>query len=313
VLNAFTVDVEDWGQSVIDPRLPVTDRVVRNTDRVLAFLDIHGVRATFFALGRVCETFPRLLPTIAAAGHEIASHGYGHELVYDLTPKAFAEDVRRSVDIIADQTGRRPIGYRAPAFSITGASRWAGPILCELGFEYSSSVFPIHGRRYGIPGEPPLPHRWPDCGLVEFPPTTVRLAGRAWPVCGGGYTRLLPLPLMATAIQRLNRAGQPAMVYMHPYEFAAAETEEFRREGVVFSWKRQFTQELWRSRVPSRIAGLFKRFRFGTMQEVLADCLPATAGPDATVNVATRTMIESMTPVTDMVPARALSGQAAGC
>ncbi len=122
MLNAITVDLEDWGQSVIDPALPVTDRVLRNTDRVLELLDEHGLRATFFALGRVCEAFPGLLPRIAQAGHEVASHGYGHELIYRITPKAFREDVRRSAELIAEQTGRRPIGYRAPAFSITERS-----------------------------------------------------------------------------------------------------------------------------------------------------------------------------------------------
>lgn len=270
MLNAITVDLEDWGQSVIDPALPVTDRVLRNTDRVLELLDEHGLRATFFALGRVCEAFPRLLPRIAQAGHEVASHGYGHELIYRITPKAFREDVRRSAEIIAEQTGRRPIGYRAPAFSITERSRWAGPILSELGFRYSSSVFPIAGRRYGIADEPPLPHRWPDCGLIEFPPMTIRLAGRNWPICGGGYTRLVPLSILSASIRARNRAGSPAVVYLHPYELAPGETQEFRREGVRFSWRRQFTQELWRSRVPLRLAGLFKRFHFGTMAEALS-------------------------------------------
>ena len=270
MLNAMTVDLEDWGQSVIDPTLPITDRVVRNTERVLAILDAHGVRATFFMLGRVCEAFPGLLSRIASAGHEIASHGYGHELVYRLTPEAFREDVRRSGEIIAEQTGRWPAGYRAPGFSITARSRWAGPILSEVGFRYSSSVFPIAGRRYGIADEPRAPHRWPDCDLVEFPPTTIRIGGRNWPICGGGYTRLLPLAVLAAAIGSRNRAGCPAVIYMHPYECSPGETEEFLRDGVAFSRRRQFTQELWRSRVPGRLAGLFKRFRFGTMADALA-------------------------------------------
>lgn len=269
MLNAITIDLEDWGQSVIDPRLAVTDRVLRNTERVLALLAEHGLQATFFALGSVCEAFPRLLPRIAAAGHEVASHGYGHELVYRQTPRAFAEDVRKSVDIIADQVGRAPLGYRAPAFSITQESRWAGPILAELGFRYSSSVFPIRGRRYGIAEAARAPHRWPDCELLEFPPTTVRLGGRNWPIGGGGYTRLLPLGAISRAITSVNAEGIPAMLYLHPYELAPGETGEFARDGVAFSWRRGFTQELWRSRVPGRLRGLFTRHAFGTIMETL--------------------------------------------
>ena len=150
MLNALTIDLEDWAQSVVDPRLAITSRVVDNVWRLLDLLDGRGVRATFFALGRVCEQFEMLLPRIASAGHEIGSHGYGHELVYRLTPEEFAEDVGRSVGIIQAQTGIIPIGYRAPGFSITRASLWAGPVLARLGFAYDSSIFPIAGGRYGI-------------------------------------------------------------------------------------------------------------------------------------------------------------------
>jgi len=280
MLNALTIDLEDWAQSVIDPALPVTDRVVDNTRRVLDFLDRHGVRATFFALGKVCERFDRLLPTIAAAGHEIASHGYGHELVYRLTPTQFAEDLRRSIAIIEEQTGRRPLGYRAPAFSITDRSRWAGPILADLGFRYSSSVFPISGRRYGIPNWPRVPQRWPDCDLIEFPPTTVRLAGRNWPACGGGYTRLLPAPVMAWAIRRLNRRGAPAVVYLHPYELSVGEVRWFFQAGVRCSRAKRLTQSLWRCRVAPRVSRLLGEFSFGPMSEALAACPRQGALPE---------------------------------
>jgi len=270
MLNAMTVDLEDWPQSVLDPRHPITDRVVENTYHVLDLLDRLHVRATFFALGRVCERFPHLLPTVAAAGHEISSHGYGHELVYRLTPPQFAEDLRRSITIIEAQTGRRPLGYRAPAFSITARSMWAGRILADLGFHYSSSIYPIAGRRYGIAHWPRRPQPWPDCDLIEFPPTTVRLAGRNWPACGGGYTRLLPAAVMAWAIRRLNRGGAPAVVYLHPYELSVDEVHFYLQAGVRCSRAQRLTQSLWRSRVGPRVSRLLGEFAFGPMSEALA-------------------------------------------
>lgn len=266
----MTVDLEDWAQAVVDPRLPVSGRVVANVERVLALLDRHGVRVTFFALGKVCEAHPCLLPIIRDAGHEIASHGYGHELVYRLSAEEFESDVNRSIQIIEAQAGVMPLGYRAPAFSITQRSRWAAPILSRLGIRYSSSVFPIAGRRYGVPDAPRFPHRWNGCDLIEFPLTTLRLAGRNWPACGGGYTRLLPAALLARAVRQANRRLQPAVVYLHPYELAPGEVRGFARDGVPVGWKRWFTQELWRTRVPDRLARLFDAFEFGPMARSLA-------------------------------------------
>lgn len=269
MLNALTIDLEDWAQSVIDPTLPITDRVVVNTHRVLDWLRRRRIRATFFALGKVCERFPDLLPAVAAEGHEIATHGFGHELVYNLTPEWFRDDVTRSIELIESQIGVQSIGYRAPAFSITHRSRWAVPILEELGIRYSSSVFPIRHRRYGIPDAPRSPFRWHGCDLIEFPITTFRALGRSWPCVGGGYTRLLPVPLMQQAIARTNRSGDPAVVYMHPYEFSPGEVAGFLREGVMVSRRRRWSQELWRARVEPRLSALADTFEFGPMRQVL--------------------------------------------
>lgn len=269
MLNAFTIDLEDWAQAVVSPDCPITARVVANTQRVLEWLGRHHVRATFFALGKVCERFPELLPTIAAAGHEIASHGYGHELVFRLTPERFREDLRRSIAVIEDQIGLRPIGYRAPAFSITARTPWAAPILAEMGFRYSSSVFPIRHPRYGIPDAPRFPYRWDTCDLMEFPITTLCVRNRRWPCVGGGYTRLLPAGVMRRAIRDAGALGQPAVVYMHPYEFAPGEVADFQSEGIAVPWRRRFTQELWRSRVEARLSRLVSEFRFGPMSQVL--------------------------------------------
>lgn len=274
MLNALTIDLEDWGQSVLDPHLPVTDHVIVNVDRLLDFLDHHNVRATFFALGKVCEKFPQILPAVAECGHEIASHGYGHLRVDRLTPAEFTEDLQRSIDVIESQTGRTPMGYRAPQFSITRACTWAGPILSNHGFRYSSSIFPIHGLRYGIGGWPRFPNFWPTCRLIEFPVTTLRMAGLNLPVLGGGYTRLMPAAIQAHTIRRANEMHQPALLYVHPYELAPDEVERFRRDGFKVSWPRGLTQSLWRSRVAPRLSRLLKEFRFAPVNKVLAVCPP---------------------------------------
>lgn len=271
MLNAMTVDLEDWAQAVLGPGHPITPHVNDNVRRVLDLLDKAGVKATFFALGKVCEACPSLLPAVADAGHEIASHGYGHELLYHLTPARFEQDVRRSIELIEAQTGRRPTGYRAPAFSITEKTRWALPILASLGFRYSSSVFPIRGRRYGLPQAPREPFRWPGCDLIECPMTTFRLFGRTWPACGGGYTRLWPGRVMEWAIAQRNARNAPAVVYLHPYELAPGEVRSFRRMGVPVTRRKALTQELFRARVPDRLRRLFATFRFGTLSDALAE------------------------------------------
>lgn len=267
--HALTIDLEDWGLAVLGPEWPVTGQVADNVRRLLDFLDAHGVRATFFALGRVCEAFPELLPEVAAAGHEIGSHGWAHELVYHQTMAEFEADVRRSVEVIEAQIGRRPSGFRAPAFSIVQRTLWAGPILARLGFRYDSSVFPIRKKRYGIADAPRRPYQWSDCALTEFPITTLHWAGRNWPICGGGYTRLMPAALMAAAIRRAERENQPAVIYLHPYEIVPGEVSWYRRQGFAVSYKRWLTQSLWRGRVTQRLSRLFKQFEWGPMGECL--------------------------------------------
>lgn len=282
--NCFTIDLEDWGQSTLGPSTPLTDRVVRNTQRMLDLLACHDVRATFFVLGLVAEKFPDTVRAVHAAGHEIASHGYGHELVFHLTPETFRVDVQRSMELIELVTGVRPRGYRAPAFSITERSLWAPPILAELGFTYSSSVFPFAGRRYGIPTAPRGIHRWDSCGLIECPMTTARWLGRNWPVCGGGYFRLLPGWLARQAIRRVNAEGLPAVIYMHPYEIDVHELRELKAAGWAIPPKTHFMQSLFRGRIEGRLRKLFHLFEFETMGEMIARwSAPAPAASRAVV------------------------------
>jgi polysaccharide deacetylase family protein (PEP-CTERM system associated) len=228
VLNALTVDVEDYFQvSAFDGIVPRSHwdrferRVADNTRRLLDLFDAAGVRATFFILGWVSEREPALVRSIADRGHEIASHGYGHRLLYEQNARIFADDLKRARESIEDASGRAVLGYRAPSFSITPASQWALDVLAEQGYAYDASVYPIRHDRYGLPGAARHPHVEVRAGrrLVEAPGTTVQVGGMLLPAAGGGYFRLYPYALTRWAIRRVNtRDRQPAIVYIHPWE-----------------------------------------------------------------------------------------------
>ncbi|MCB9858493.1 MAG: DUF3473 domain-containing protein [Phycisphaerales bacterium] len=268
--NVLTIDLEDWPVAVLGPHHGISGRVVTNTKEVLRILRWHNVRATFFVLTRAAEQYPDLIRMVRDDGHEIASHGHGHELVTRLTPDAFERDVATSVEILESITGRRPIGYRAPAFSIVNETRWAGEILERLGFEYDSSVFPIRHPRYGIADAPRGIHSWPSGRLIECPPATFRLLGRNLPIAGGGYFRLMPGSVARTCIRSFNRLGHSAILYMHPYELDVAGLSEHRRDGVRFGPWRHLTQGLFRKRIEHRLHRLLESFEFVTMSEMLA-------------------------------------------
>jgi polysaccharide deacetylase family protein (PEP-CTERM system associated) len=269
--NAFTVDLEDWPVAVLGPDQAISDRVVRNTLDLLRILRQHNVQATFFVLTRVAEKFPDLIREVHAAGHEIASHGHGHQLLTKMTPREFREDVQTSIDILTELTGERPIGYRAPAFSIVRQTLWAGPILAELGFTYSSSIFPIRHRRYGIPSAPRGIHRWPDCDLIECPPATIRFCGVNFPFAGGGYFRLLPGRTIRMSIDRVHAEGMPSILYMHPYELDRDGIANHVQSGVKVGLARRVSQTLGRKYMHNRLSGLLENYEFMPLTELLAD------------------------------------------
>jgi polysaccharide deacetylase family protein (PEP-CTERM system associated) len=227
VKNALSFDVEEYFQvSNFAAIAPVerwgewTSRLDVGLDRILALLEELRLHATFFVLGWNAERRPDVVRRLASLGHEIASHGMSHRLVYEIGPAAFREEVRRSKALLEDLTGRAVLGYRAPSFSITRESLFALDVLVEEGYRYDSSIFPVRHHRYGIPDAPRRPHRaGPGLALWEFPPLTVRFAGANVPLAGGGYLRLLPAALVIAGIRRANREGIPAMTYLHPWEF----------------------------------------------------------------------------------------------
>ena len=230
VVNAMTVDVEDYFHASAFDRIvsrsswPEREsRVVGNTHRLLECFARHQIRATFFVLGWVAERFPSLVREIASSGHELASHGYHHQLIYLLTRDQFREDVRRAKAVIEDQAGVAVDGYRAPSFSIVESSLWAFDVLIEEGYTYDASVFPIHHDRYGIPGAPRHAHVIERAAgtIVEVPSSTVRIGRMNMPIAGGGYFRLLPYAVTKRGIARLNSEGAPAVFFIHPWEVDA--------------------------------------------------------------------------------------------
>ncbi len=285
ILNAMTIDVEDYFHvSVFDGLVPrhrweqMESRVCANTDRLLAIFNESGVQATFFVLGWVAERYPHLVKAIAAEGHEIASHGYAHRLVYDLTPRQFREDIRRSKGVIQDATSSPVMGYRAPSYSITPRSLWALDVLIEEGFLYDSSIFPIHHDRYGIPISPRHPyllHR--GAGLVEAPGSTVKWGPMNLPIGGGGYFRILPYQWTRWGIARLNNVEKtPAIFYLHPWEI---DPEQPRLRAPVLS---RFRHYFNLGRTEARLRTLIRDFNFSTMIALLDKQVHAARAENST-------------------------------
>jgi polysaccharide deacetylase family protein (PEP-CTERM system associated) len=277
VINAMTIDVEDYFHvSVFDGLIPrqewtkLESRVCANTHRLLDIFAEYRTRGTFFVLGWVAERHPELVRDIASAGHEIASHGYGHRLVYDQTRHTFREDVRKAKALLEDACGVRVHGYRAPSYSVTPRSLWALDVLIEEGYTYDSSIFPIRHDRYGIPLSPRHPYVLERTAglLVEAPASTTRLGPVNLPVAGGGYFRILPYGWTQWGIARVNRLEQKGTIfYLHPWEI---DPEQPRLKAGMLSRFRHYRNLADTER---RLRQLLTDFRFGPMAAVLGEAL----------------------------------------
>jgi len=274
-LNAFSVDVEDYFQvAALAPAIPVESwparelRVEANTDVILGLCAEKNIRGTFFILGWVAEKSPGLVKRIAAAGHEIACHGYSHQLIYRQTQEVFRQETFRAKRFLEDTIGRAVTGYRAASFSITRDSLWALDTLIDAGFEYDSSVFPIHHDRYGIPGASPEPGRIVAPSkrtLVEFPMSAAKFFGVQVPVSGGGYFRILPYWVTRAGLKQINeQAGRPFTFYLHPWEVDPGQPRV--KNISAFSRFRHYTNL---NKCESRLRRVLSDFSFGTMREVL--------------------------------------------
>jgi polysaccharide deacetylase family protein (PEP-CTERM system associated) len=262
-LAAFSTDVEDYFQVEalrgFCPRADWSsceDRTVANTERLLELLDRQGVRGTFFILGWTAERHPELVRRIASAGHEVGSHGFAHELVYNQSPGEFRADVRRARHLLQDLSGQPVIGYRAPSYTIVERTQWALPILVEEGYRYDSSIFPIPRRRYGMPRAPRWPWRMRLPGgytLAEFPLPTIRCGLFNAPATGGAYLRLLPFGLQRWAIARMRAAGRPFVLTVHPWEL---DPEQPRFPvGIRTRWTQYHNLEKTSARLASLLGG----------------------------------------------------------
>jgi polysaccharide deacetylase family protein (PEP-CTERM system associated) len=270
ITNLLTIDVEEWFHTTaLAPYVnrnqwhELESQVEKNVQLILRILEEHRAHATFFVLGWVAERYPFLVREIATSGHEIASHGYQHQLIYQLTPETFRDYVRRSKQILEDITGTAISGYRATSFSVVKSTLWALDIIKEAGFIYDSSMFPISHDIYGIDGIPVTPFIHPN-GLIEIPPSTVPILGRNMPIAGGGYFRLYPYWLTRKGIQWLNQTGRPAVVYLHPWELDPA-----CPKITWADWRTRFRQYVNLSKTESSLKKLLRDFKFSSAQEYL--------------------------------------------
>jgi polysaccharide deacetylase family protein (PEP-CTERM system associated) len=329
ILNALTIDLEDYYmvsafESVVkrEDWHKYESRIERNTHRILEILaeakppstqfktqnsklkiardaaynspPDSGVRATFFCLGWIADKYPGLIREITACGHEIANHGYDHNLVYNMTSSEFREDVRKSKKILEDAAGKEVVGYRAPSYSITAKSLWALPILAEEGYRYDSSIFPIHHDRYGIPDAPRFPFlvdldgvhgnrevKLPDFDnvktvdasmdasngrfIVEYPISTVKLWGLNMPISGGGYMRLFPYGVTKKGLEKINKDEEkPFVIYLHPWEL---DPEQPRFNDL--SALSRFRHYVNLDGTAEKLRRLLSDFTFSSMREVI--------------------------------------------
>ena len=271
-IHSLSFDVEEhfqvsafWSASRRRQWDQFESRVESNTRRIADILAHKKTQATFFILGWVAERNPGLIKALADQGHEVASHGYGHELITGQTPGMFRDDVRKAKGILEDICGKRVYGYRAPSFSITKATKWAISILIEEGYLYDSSIFPVLHDRYGMPDATPTIHllRTEAGSIWEVPPSTTSILGIRLPVAGGGYFRLFPYPILRQLLKRIERAGHPLVMYLHPWEL---DPDQPKMQGSCLSMFRHYINL---HKTEDRLRALLEDFCFTSIREAL--------------------------------------------
>lgn len=280
IINALTIDVEDYFQvAAFAPYIARREwpeqecRVEANVERILQLLDGCGIRATFFTLGWIAERYPQVVRRIVDNGHELASHGYGHERASSQSQAAFYSDIQLAKLLLEDISGYEVKGYRAPSFSIGKGNLWAFDCLEQAGYRYSSSVYPIRHDHYGMPDAPRFAYRVNK--LLELPATTLRLGNRNWPAGGGGYFRLLPYALSRWMLQQVNLLdGKPAIFYFHPWEL---DVHQPRIPGI--NAKARFRHYVNLGRMESRLTRLLADFNWGRMDRIFLGHVEHSSSP----------------------------------
>lgn len=278
IRNALTIDVEDYFQvSAFAQHIPRSSwdnlpcRVEGNIDRILMLLDGQEIKATFFTLGWIAERYPSMVRKIVENGHELASHGYAHHRVTELSRDQFRDDIVRSKSLLEDTGGQPVWGYRAPSFSINRDNLWALDFLEEAGYRYSSSIYPVEHDHYGMPDAPRFAFNPTDSRkILELPVTTVRLLDRNFPAGGGGYFRLWPYVVSRWFLQRVNSVDkQPAIFYFHPWEIDPGQP---RQTGI--SPKTRFRHYLNLGKMEKRLGALTRHFNWGRMDQIFLQQRP---------------------------------------
>ncbi len=272
-MHCLSFDVEEhfqvsafWSEARRQQWDKYDSRVENNTKRLVELLAQHGTKATFFVLGWVAERHPDLVKLLVEQGHEIASHGYGHELVTSQSPEQFRHDVRKAKNILENLIGSSVIGYRAPSFSITDESQWALTILVEEGYGYDSSMYDRFQRSETGRGNHGLVQINTVAGRIwEISPSTLNVCGFQVPVAGGGYFRLFPYATSKTFLQRLEKQGAKLVMYLHPWEI---DPEQPRMDG---PWTSQFRHYLNLHKMEQRLTALLADFQFGSIVQVLGE------------------------------------------
>ena len=285
IKNALTVDVEDYFQvSAFAKSISQNEwdnypsRVERNTQRLLDMFDEAQIKATFFVLGWVADRNRSLIQEIAQRGHEVASHGYSHQLIYNQSQAVFREETLRSKLLLEDIIQAPVRGYRAASYSITKNSLWALDVLAEAGFDYDSSIFPVRHDRYGIPDAKEIPHvlKTPNGeSIVEFPLSTAKIFNYKLPVAGGGYFRLYPYTLTRAGLRQVNSRHQPFIFYLHPWEI------DPDQPNIEAGWFSRFRHYNNLEKCESRLQRLMNDFQFDTAWHVLDSLGLTGASSDA--------------------------------
>ena len=275
MINVMTVDVEDWHHSIdsipFDQWDNYESRVEASTYKILDVFQEANVKATFFVLGYIAEKYPSLVKEISSRGHELATHGHSHRLIYKLTPQEFREDLKKSISIIEDTGQQKVLGFRAPYWTITKESYWALDILMEEGIKYDSSIFPIKTYLYGIPDSPVYPYTIKEAygkKLIEFPPSTIKILGKNIPFAGGFYMRLLPYWFIKYGIKRVNRENKSAIIYTHPPEF------DPDKPILKLPFMERILHYYNLNVMEGKITQLITESKFGTLKELLNQMVP---------------------------------------
>ena len=271
VKSIFSVDVEDWFHILDVPSAPKINEwnalpscVERNFRKLLAVFDGTGVRTTCFFLGYVAERFPQLVKEACDAGHEIASHGYGHQLVYSMAPQEFLEDVKKSKGILEDTIGQPVLGYRAPGFSMTDDTPWFIDKLLEAGYLYDSSVFPAPRSHGGLNTSEYSPYLTKE-GLLEFPITVTRVMGQALCFFGGGYLRLFPYWVVRHMCRNVLGERRPVIFYIHPREI------DPNHPRLRLSWSRRFKSYINIRTTEKKILRILREFEVTTFSDFIRE------------------------------------------